>query len=212
MWFYMFNYWAFWALLFFPAGISALCSIMYYRGWIKSKVLITRIPSWADTRKPMAWYCVWVVLIFATMIGAHVGFSALFFSVIYEYPNIAFSLAAGVLSPIYLAILLGLHVLIVKLITKRQHKFSNNSTNAEPQANQSSQSSNYAFLENSNQTSPPTTPNLETAQNLEQAKEMFFSVQGKSFELATKFGAEYWKHKVPRELEEEWRKELEKLT
>jgi len=54
--------------------------------------------------------------------------------------------------------------------------------------------------------------NKEYDPNFTQAKEMFLSVQGKSFDLATKFGTEYWKHKVPKELEAQWRRELEEQT
>jgi len=52
-------------------------------------------------------------------------------------------------------------------------------------------------------------PLVVIPEGLEAAKEMFFAVEGKTFELATTYGTEYWKHKVPREVEEEWRKELE---
>ena len=45
--------------------------------------------------------------------------------------------------------------------------------------------------------------------DLEKGKRIFFECKGNSFAIARDYAEEYWKCNIPKELEEEWRKELE---
>lgn len=49
--------------------INILDSIAKYKKWISMRELIQRIPAWKDTKKPLIWYIIWLVIEWLSLPG-----------------------------------------------------------------------------------------------------------------------------------------------